>query len=55
MEESHESVFAESFSDEVQHSLIEEDSEAWRHVCGLLLTIIVIGLSLGCLAVYLSS
>lgn len=48
-----ESVWAKSFSEQSQHEQLHDDSEAWRAVTGLLLTIVSIGVLLAIFTVWI--
>jgi hypothetical protein len=49
-----ESCFTRVFDAATRHDLLAEDSEAWRAVCGVLLTIVSVGLLLAIGAVLLA-
>jgi hypothetical protein len=43
------------FSEETRQELLHDDSEAWRRICGILLAIVIAGVTGGGLVVYLIS
>jgi hypothetical protein len=47
-------VFVGAFGEETRRALLEEDSFAWRSVCTVLITIVVVGLLLGIFAVVIA-
>jgi len=49
------SVFEKSFSESTRRELIEEDRVAWRNVCGVLFSIVAMGLVLGITGVLLAT
>jgi len=49
-----EECFTRVFDSATRHELLEEDSAAWRAVCGVLLTIVSVGLLLAIFAVLIA-
>ena len=41
----------ETFDEQERHRLLEEDRVAWRHVCGELMAIVLVGLVLAMITV----
>src|SRR5262249_55234251 len=47
-------VFVQTFDEETRLSLMHEDAAAWRAVCGVLITVVGVGLLIGIFAVLLA-
>ena len=48
------SLFSQTFDEPTRLSLLKDDAAAWRAVCGVLITIVSLGLLIGILAVLLA-